>query len=166
MPIFMRLWVGRAFAEHAAPVGMILMIGIWINGLAFIPYGHLQATNRPDVPAKFHAYEIFPFLGVLWLGLHYFGLIGAAWAWTLRVAIDGILLFAVAGRIPKWWRILPGGLLLLLAAASAPSEFLSMRTGVEFVVILTSGLWSWNASPLIRSTVQRFVVRSELPAAV
>ena len=166
LPMFMRLWVGRSFAEHAAPVGMILMIGVWINGLSFIPYGHLQATNRPDVPAKFHAYEILPFLGVLWLGLHYFGLIGAAWAWTLRVAIDGILLFAVAGQIPKWWRILPGGVLLLLAAACAPTEFISMKTGMDFLVILASAIWSWNVSPLIRSTVQRIVVRPALPAAV
>ena len=99
LPIFMRYWVGISFAQSSASVGIVLLIGIWINSLAYIPYNHLQAINRPDLVAKFHAIELIPFLGVLWLGLHFFGLIGAAWAWTLRVLIDGILLFAVAGQI-------------------------------------------------------------------
>lgn len=159
LPIFMRYWVGRSFAEHAAPTGIILMIGIWINGVAYIPYGHLQATNRPDLPAKFHAIELLPFLGVLWLGLHYFGLIGAAWAWTLRVTIDAILLFVVAGRLPGWSRVLPGGALVLLAAACAPSSFLSFKTAGAIVLIIASVAWSWNVSPVIRSTVRRFRVR-------
>ena len=154
LPIFMRLWVGRSFAEHAASVGVILFAGVWINGLAFIPYEHLQATERPDVVAKFHAAELLPFLGLLWLGVHYFGLMGAAWAWTIRVAVDAMLLFAVAGHLPGWKRILPGAGFVLLAMLLAPTVILSVRTAAELVLLAATTLWAWNLSPAIRKAAQ------------
>ncbi len=154
LPIFMRYWVGQSFASHAASVGVILFVGIWINGLAFIPYEHLQATERPDIVAKFHAAELVPFLGLLWAGLHYFGLVGAAWAWTIRVTVDAGLLFAVAGRLPNWTRVLPGAAFVLLAAVLAPTTILSMKTGVEIVLLVLATLWSWRLSPGVRNAVR------------
>jgi O-antigen/teichoic acid export membrane protein len=165
LPIFMQHWVGRDFAAHAAPVGIVLMIGVWINGLSYIPAGHLQAINRPDLPAKFHAAELVPFLGALWLGLHYFGLIGAAWAWTLRVTIDGALLFVVARQIPGWRRILPGGMILLIAAISAPTVLLSIKSFLALLAVIASVIWSWSVSPLIRDTVKRYLMRATVPEA-
>ena len=154
LPIFMRFWVGRVFAQHAASVGVVLFLGIWVNGLAFIPYEHLQAIERPDVVAKFHAAELVPFLGLLWLGLHYFGLIGAAWAWTLRVTVDAGLLFAVAGHLPGWKRILPGAIFVLLAAACSPTVILSAKTAAELVILVVAGIWSWRLSPSVRNAVR------------
>ena len=153
LPIFMQHWVGVNFATHAASVGVILLIGIWPNSLAFIPYSHLQATERPDLVAKFHAIELLPFLGVLWVGLHTFGLSGAAWAWTLRVAVDAVLLFAVAGKIPGWQRVLPGFALVLVSAAFAPRSILSLNTGIELIIIAASVVWSWNVSPQVRAMI-------------
>jgi len=89
LPAFMRLWVGASFAANAAPVGVILLIGVWINSLAYIPYSHLQAIDRPDVVAKFHAIELVPFLGLLWVGLHFFGLVSCPvrpWSFWLGFA--------------------------------------------------------------------------------
>ncbi len=153
LPIFMQHWVGADFAKHAAPVGIVLLIGVWINSLAFIPYSHLQATERPDLIAKFHAAELVPFLGVLWVGLHVFGLIGAAWAWTFRVTVDALLLFAVAGRLPGWQRVLPGGALLLIASMFAPRTILSINSGGELIVIAVSIFWALKVSPQIRAIV-------------
>jgi O-antigen/teichoic acid export membrane protein len=155
-PIFMRYWVGPSFAQHAAPVGIVLWVGIWINGLSYIPYSHLQASGRPDVVAKFHAIELLPFLGLLWLGLHYFGLLGAAYAWSLRVAVDGILLFWAGNRIPYWHRVIPGFLLVLAAAFLTPSAILSSRTGFELLVLSIATIWSWKLSPSFRSTLRIF----------
>ncbi len=154
LPIFMRFWVGASFAQNSATVGVVILIGVWINGLAFIPYGHLQAIERPDLVAKFHALELIPFLGLLWLGLHFFGLLGAAWAWTLRVAVDGILLFVVAGQIPGWQKVLPGGALVLLTAAFAPVVLFSAKTAVEVLLLLASLAWSWHLSPTVRSILR------------
>jgi O-antigen/teichoic acid export membrane protein/glycosyltransferase involved in cell wall biosynthesis len=153
LPIFMHYWVGAEFSRHAASVGVVLLVGMWANGLAFIPYEHLQATNRPDLVAKFHAIEVIPFLGILWVGLHSFGLMGAAWAWTLRVVTDGLLLFWVAGKITGWQRILPGGLLVLLASGFAPTSVLSTRSAIEIALIAVSLSWSWWSSPIFRRLV-------------
>jgi O-antigen/teichoic acid export membrane protein len=162
LPLFMQHWVGPNFAAHAAPVGIIILIGIWANGLAFIPFGHLQATGRPDLPAIFHASELLPFLGLLWFALHSYGLVGAAWAWTLRVVVDAILLFAVAGQIPGWRRVLPGGMFVLIAAAVAPGVFFSIKTVVALTVITASIAWSWSTSSVVRSVVWRFVLNPAL----
>jgi O-antigen/teichoic acid export membrane protein len=153
LPIFMQLWVGKSFATQAAPVGLILVFGVWINGLAFIPFEHLQATNRPDVVSKFHALEILPFLAVLWLGLHYFGLLGAACTWTLRVTADAILLFVMAGQISGWRRLIPGGVMIILTAVFSPTSFLSFRTPVVLAIFCVSIVWAWKVSPSVRRMI-------------
>jgi len=159
LPLFMSIWVGHTFSAQAAPVGLIIMIGVWINGLAYIPHNHLQATNRPDVPAKCHAVEVLPFLGILWLGLHYFGLIGAASAWTLRVTIDALLLFAASGQAFMLRRVLPGGMLLLAAAFLSPTVVFSEKAALEFIVVVAALVWSWHVHPVIRSTLMVAVSR-------
>jgi O-antigen/teichoic acid export membrane protein len=160
-PVFMRIWVGRSFAEHAAPIGVILLVGIWVNGLAYVPYGHLQASGRPDIVAKFHAIEVIPFLGILWFGLHSFGLVGAAYAWTLRTTVDALLLFKVGGRIPRWQRLLPGGLIVVVACVLSPASVMSARMLAETVLMVVATVWSWNLSPVIRAAIrQRLGVRN------
>jgi O-antigen/teichoic acid export membrane protein len=150
LPIFMRLWVGASFAAHAAPVGMILLLGIWVNGLAYIPYNHLQARNRPDLTAKFHVLELVPFLAVLWLGLHFFGLTGAAGAWSLRVTADAALLFAATDQWHGWRALLPGAGIVLLAPFCAPRVLISPETVTAVILQCVAITWAWRASPMIR----------------
>jgi O-antigen/teichoic acid export membrane protein len=96
---FLRAWVGSDLAAHAAPVGEILLLGMWVNSLAVVPFAYLQAQGRPDLPAKFHVVEVAPYVGGLLLSLHLAGIEGAAWAWTGRAAVDALLLFWAARRI-------------------------------------------------------------------
>jgi len=159
MPIFLKIWVGAAFAAHAAPVGMILLVGMWVNGLSYIPYVHLQANNRPDLIAKFHAIEVVPYLVLLWISLHYFGLVGAAGAWTLRVAVDALLLFGVAGHLDdRWYRVLPGGVIVAIAPFCAPAEW-SPSVGFACALLAVAVLWSWTVAPSLRSIVKAVFMR-------
>ena len=166
LPIFMHYWVGLAFAKRAAPVGIILLIGVWINGLAFIPYGHLQARGRPDVVAKFHAAEVIPFIALLWLGLHYFGLIGAAYAWTLRATVDSILLFVVGGATPGWYRLIPGCFIVIVAALVSPTAILSGKTLLECGVIALASAWSWTLSPIVRTLIRNGLTLTRTRTAI
>lgn len=96
---FLEIWIGPGYGQHAGPVGEILAAGIWVNSLAFIPYGLLQAQGRPDLTAKFHLLELGPYVVGLLLTLKYFGLKGAAAAWSARAFLDTLLLFLAAGLI-------------------------------------------------------------------
>ena len=93
---FIVFWIGDDFASVAGPVAELLLIGAWINGLAFIPFALLQAQGHPDIVAKFHALEVIPYIFILWFLMIQYGLLGAALAWVLRVTVDAGLLFAAA----------------------------------------------------------------------
>lgn len=166
LPIFMQHWVGRSFAEHAAPVGIIVLAGVWINGLAFIPYEHIQASGRPDLITKFHAIEVIPFLGLLWVSLHYFGLIGAAYSWTFQVAFDAALLFLVAGNIQRWQRLVPGGIIVLIAGFVSPRSIFSVKTVFELILLLAAIIWSWNLSSTVRFLVRGWISTVRVRTAV
>lgn len=92
------LWLNANFAESATPVLQLLLIGIFLNSAAHLPYALLQAHGRSDLTAKLHLLELPVFAVLLVAGVHRFGITGAALAWTLRVALDTALLYGTA-----WW---------------------------------------------------------------
>jgi O-antigen/teichoic acid export membrane protein len=117
---FLRFWVGPDLGTQAAPVGRILLIGFWVNAFALVPYVRLQASGRPDSVTKILLVEIPPYLGMLYLGLKYDGLIGCALALCARNCLDWLLL-SLASKSP--FSALPqqaiNGALLALAAITA-----------------------------------------------
>lgn len=113
---FLTLWISPSFGQVATPVAHILLLGAWINGLAFVALSLLQGQGRPDLAAKIHLLELLPFIGLLWFLIDRFGLPGAAAAWTLRVGVDALLMFQLSGlRWRRLWTLLPAGLLLVAA---------------------------------------------------
>jgi O-antigen/teichoic acid export membrane protein len=93
----MKIWVGRELSSVCTPIGGVLLFGVWINSLSYIPYSFLQAKGRPDLVAKFHVAELVPFLLLIWGAMRFFGVYGAAVAWSIRVAFDCLLLFYFSG---------------------------------------------------------------------
>jgi O-antigen/teichoic acid export membrane protein len=122
------LWLGPAFAQQSAHIFQWLVIGVFINSMAHVPYALLQAHGRADLTAKLHMLEL-PFFAVLlvWAVAHW-GIEGAALAWTLRVALDTVLLYASALRLFPVLRIVlgRGSALVLIAAATL---FVSLKIG-------------------------------------
>jgi O-antigen/teichoic acid export membrane protein len=98
-PEILTMFFGIAFARHGSVVTRWLLVGVLMNGLAQIPYGLVIAANRPDLTAKFHMMEVPIYFLVLFVLLRRFGVAGAAAAWTLRVTIDAIALFAAVSII-------------------------------------------------------------------
>jgi O-antigen/teichoic acid export membrane protein len=99
MKMFLSLWIGPALAKTAAPIGEILILGLSVNMLAFIPFGFLQSRGRPDLPAKFHLAELLFYAPLLYALTWRYGPSGAAWAWDARSMADAILLFAAVGML-------------------------------------------------------------------
>lgn len=166
MKPFLSWWVGVDFAEHAAAPGQIISLGLWFNSLALIPFTRLQAQGQPDVVAKFHLIEIGPYLALLWFSVNAWGIVGAALAWSVRVAADAGLLFsAVPPRRDLWARMLLPALLLTAAGAVAlvPPRNILAYWGISMLLFSGSLLWAWKAAPsVVRQLFARF---GKAPAA-
>ncbi len=146
---FLVLWVGNTLAKKAAPVGQILLVGIWINTLAYIPFTYLQGKGRPDLPAKFHVLELLPYVMVLWLLIDRLGVAGAAWAWDIRVLGDTLLLF-LAAEIFAHLRDVLFGLLPILGAfviAFGMSYHAVLYLALGALLAVASVLWSLATLP-------------------
>jgi len=95
------LWLGSEFAEQSYFITQIIALGLFMNAMAMVPYALVQGIGRADITAKFHLAEMPIFVFLLWFFVDSFGLIGAAYAWTIRVTIDAILLYWYSFRVIK-----------------------------------------------------------------
>jgi O-antigen/teichoic acid export membrane protein len=89
------LWLGKEFAHGSTHLLQILAVAFWINSIAYIPFAAIQATGRPDLIAKLLVIELPIHFGVLWLSVHFMGLMGAALVMLLHAMITTPLLL--------WW---------------------------------------------------------------
>lgn len=154
---FLRFWIGEKFAVESGAVAEILLFGAWTNGVAFIPYNFLEAQGRPHVTAIVGMIEILPFLAALWISIHFFGLPGAAMAWTLRVTINAFILLNLSHCVTrKMFYLIPviammGGVLLLaLFIPMTPW----MATGISFVVFLVFLFAALRLDPVFREILR------------
>lgn len=95
----LKRWLGPEFALKSTSTLQILALGAMLNCIAYVPFGLLQGLGRPDLTGKFHLLELPIYVVSLWFFLVHWGVPGAAWAWTLRVSIDALLLFAAVLKL-------------------------------------------------------------------
>ncbi|MFM0112438.1 flippase [Paraburkholderia nemoris] len=157
---FLSLWVGQEFASRAASVGETILVGIWINSLAWIAACHLQATGRPGIVARLQAYEMLPFLALLWWMLQHFGVLGAALAWSARNLVDGVLVLHAARLDARPTRMLALPALIVTAAYVGTLVFAPL-TWPSIVVWLgmtaVSLAWSARTEPRFYARVLELV---------
>jgi len=89
--VLLDLWLGPEFVSRSAIVLAIFLTGILFNAIAFIPFTYLQGTGRPSVPALLHTAELILYVLILIPAVKYYGIIGAAGAWLIRVLLDFVL---------------------------------------------------------------------------
>jgi O-antigen/teichoic acid export membrane protein len=149
---FLEIWLGSEVASHATTVAQLFLLGIWINSPGFVPSSLLQAQGRPDVVAKFKLIEIVPVVGLLWVMINNFGIIGAALACCARVAVDVSLLYWGSGI--GWasvGELFPGAIFIcvawLVAAVVQPSPVIAVAIAVVLVSAATA--WGWRIEPEI-----------------
>jgi O-antigen/teichoic acid export membrane protein len=119
------LWLGAEFARHSFRVLQFLAVGVFVNGLAQVPFAFLQGAGRPELTAILHLIELPLYVALLWWLVRTRGIEGAAIAWSVRVSVDALLLFALAMRLlpsqrPALFRmaILPAIAVLTLVATA------------------------------------------------
>ena len=150
MAPFLSWWITPAFAEQSARVGQIILLGFWANSFAIIPFAQLQARGRPDLVAKCHLAEVLPYFGLLYLGLSFFGMAGAAVAFSLRTLVDFALLASLSGVLVSSIRslLVPA---LVLAAAFFIATFSTPGQPAWWALVaghlLSTALWAWGQAP-------------------
>lgn len=95
----MSFWLGQSFAEKSSLVVQWLAAGILLNSLAHPPFAFVQGAGYPQFSAGAHLFELPFYLLILWWLLSRLGIEGAAIAWTLRVALDGVIFFMLAKKL-------------------------------------------------------------------
>lgn len=93
MPYILKLWVGQYVSDESTWVGRILCVGVFFNAIGSMYYSFLHASGRSKETAILHLIELPMFVGALYVFITYFGVVGAALAWTLRVVFDSLGLF-------------------------------------------------------------------------
>jgi len=150
-------WLDQPLAVQSAPVLRILAVGASLQLLTVASYVLLQGLGRSDVTAKFHLAETPLYLVAMWWLVPLYGIRGAAYAWSGRLALDAFLLLVATRRLEVWtWQsaggavtrvVLPVAVLCILSAL-----FYSLPVALAVKVVLVGGLllgfgwWVWARS--------------------
>ena len=113
---FMTLWVGDAFALASGGVAELVLLGVWINALVIPHHTRLLAADNPKTVVIIYLVQIPVYFLMLWLGIKYWGIVGAAAAWSLRVLLDTIMLLKAAGALRHTLCVMVPSLILVVTA--------------------------------------------------
>ena len=152
------MWLGPGFVEKSAVPLQLLAVGVFINSFAHVPYCFLQALGRPDTTAKLFLIELLPYGLLAWWTIQGHGITGAAAVWSFRVAIEVLLLLAIAHRVlslsairamdVRMW--IAGGTLCMAGALLYLTDFILHKTLLLDAVLCAIWLavygfvvWKW-----------------------
>lgn len=90
------IWLGGEFASQSWLVACFLAAGVMFNGIAFAPFAAIQATGDARSTAYLHLIELTLYIPFLFACLHFYGIVGAAIAWSLRAGMDLVALLVIA----------------------------------------------------------------------
>lgn len=95
----LRLWIGANFAAQSTVALRILVFGFLIGLLAPLSGALLEAVGRPDLLVKLYCIELPLNIIAVWSLTKSFGVAGAALSYTVRTALETILLFVILYRV-------------------------------------------------------------------
>lgn len=119
---FLNAWVGQALAKSSAGVGEFILLGVWVNALVIPHQARLMATSNPRVVVMIYLVEIPIYLCILWFGIRYWGIVGAAVAWTLRVVIDTGMLLRLNGAFIQTVKLAAVSMILVIIAVIVSTQ--------------------------------------------
>jgi O-antigen/teichoic acid export membrane protein len=89
---FLEVWVGPSVAEKVNTLGYLFLFGIWINSIGHVPVSLLLGLGKSNVVGKTHLFETLPYVALLYICTVQFGVVGAVFAWVIRVTIDTVIM--------------------------------------------------------------------------
>ncbi len=89
-------WLSQEYADRSSSIAVVLMLGVFANSMGLISQAYVQSSGRPDLTAKLHLVEAPLYVSYLYLLLTHFGILGAAFAWLIRVSLSAAALATIA----------------------------------------------------------------------
>lgn len=136
------IWIDANFASHSYLILQVLALGVLLNGIGYMPFALIQGVGRPDIPAKVNFIELFLYILIIFFFINWFGIIGAALAWTTRMFFDTLFLLLFAKRLLKDGKVtyqIKSGYMIILSM-SIFVFFLDMPLFLKIGVFLLFGL--------------------------
>jgi O-antigen/teichoic acid export membrane protein len=157
---FFSLWINEEFGRESSGPLYLLCIGFLFGLLSFVPMASMTAFGRQDVFVKLYWIELPLFALLVAPLVYYYGAIGAALAWSIRIAVDSVLLrklsksithhsFRLADHIP---------FMILSAAVLGPAILFSIFGELHFLWISLIGSISFM---VYAAVTWRFFLRDE-----
>lgn len=92
---FLGIWISAEFAGKASLVAQILLIGILADSVSRVTLYANRGTERNKEIAILDMVQLPIVTGAIYLGLHYWGVVGVAMAYTFRVFLNYFLLLGL-----------------------------------------------------------------------
>lgn len=92
-------WIDPHFSSQSSAILKVLLVAIFINSAAHIPFYLAYAGGKSAATAKLHIIELPIYLITLYFFIHQFGILGAAIAWLSRALFDFTCLTWLANKI-------------------------------------------------------------------
>ena len=96
LPVLLPFWINENLNPESIVIGRVLCLGVFANAIGSMFYALLHAKGRADITAKLHVVELPIFIIALIFMIAAHGVVGAAWAWVGRMALDAVLLAGCA----------------------------------------------------------------------
>ncbi|CAG9173801.1 flippase [Cupriavidus pinatubonensis] len=98
------LWLGQSVPEGAGELVRVLSLGLLPYTVSSMYIALLHSDGRTEITAKINIVEFPLFLILTYLLIQRFGIVGAAYAWVFRNAVDAVLITVAAerGAIQRW----------------------------------------------------------------
>ncbi|MDE1184009.1 flippase [Paraburkholderia sp.] len=159
---FLTIWLGAPMALACAPVGRLLIIGVWINGQSAILGSLIQAQANQSAVARVSWLQLPLFVGVLWMAIRWFGIEGAAVTVGLKAACDYWVFLYFARLHPR--AILPNmlaHLAFLIATVAIGSQINTLPAVIVVALAMAAANvgWSIHTSSELRGMLRKLCVR-------
>jgi O-antigen/teichoic acid export membrane protein len=140
-------WVGGDFASQGDLLMKVLVLGLFVNCFAHVPFTMIQSAGAARLTALIHLAEFPVFIAILWILTREYGPLGAAMAWLIRMIVDTALMFAASGRLlgpgipfASTATVLPAFAIAVAAFAAGAAESLALRVASFLMACLLCGM--------------------------
>ena len=158
LPFFLKFWLGVEFAERAAKVAILLGLAAWLDAISTVPYVSLLATQKISREGKLALFILAPNIGLLYVGLLYFGVLGAAAVAIIRSASYLVGRIVITGFQVPLFDIYSQSCLVCLASVAAMLRPDQPLLAGSLLTVVSLGLVVVRRGPVVHEALQKVAV--------